>query len=419
MEIKEVKDALAEGLKPVADEVKAAKTAAEAAKTASESAETKAKAVEDEVKKVNDEVKGLNDWKVTKDEADKKNQEALDKLIMDQKNANKGVPQSQKHFNDLLAESISEQAENLARLDKKEISTFTFSTKAVGNMTLVSNDTFPTADVSISTLRPGIIEAPKRRLHVRQLLQGGSMDSNQYVFVKEIAGEGEPAPVAEAAQKPQMDLRLQEVISPTVTIAAWLKISRQMLADVKGLTTFLQSRLLEKLLRAEDAELINGVGAPGLLGITDPSNHTDYSGGAVIPIERLIGAITQLEENDRDANGVLVRPSDYQNLLLNRAAGGSGTYDLPRELVTYTNGQLYVAGVPVFKSTAANQGEFIVGDWIQGANLITREAPIVRFFEQDVDNVQKNMITVRVEERIAFPIYGNDYFIVGDFEPTT
>lgn len=420
MEVKELKGALSEELKPISEEIKGAKTAADSAKTAADNAVIESKKAIDKSTEVEGQiniiVKKLDD----KEAKDAKNQEALDKLLMDSKHEKVNTGKQKKHFNELLAESIADQADNLAKLDRKELSSMTFQLKAVGDMTLVSPDIFPTADVSISTLRPGIIEIPRRRLHVRQLLQGGSMDGNQYVYVKEVAGDGDLAPTAEAAQKPQLDLRLQEVISPTVTIAGYLKISRQMLADVKGLTTFLQSRLLEKLLRVEDNQLLNGTGVnPQLSGITDAGNHTAYNGSKTIPIERLIDAITQLEEEDRDANGVLVRPRDYQDILLNRAAGGAGTYDLPRELVTYSNGQLYVAGVPVFKSTAANLGEFIVGDWVQGATLITREAPIVRFFEQDVDNVQKNMITVRIEERIAFPIYGDDYFVVGDFEPTT
>lgn len=420
MDIKEIKGAVQEVVAPVAAEVKEVKTAAEAAKTASETAVQKAETLSTEVNKVGDEVKGLNDWKVKKDEADKKNQEALDNLIADSQKRNVRVGTEQKHFRDLLADSIQENIGAIEKFAKKESREANFQLKAVGDMTLISATTFPTADVSVTSLRPGIIEMPKRRLHIRQLLSGGSMDGSHYAYVKEIAGEGNPAPVAEGALKPRLDLRLQEVSTPAETIAGIVKVSRKMLRDVKGLTTFLQSRLPEKLLRVEDNQILNGNGvSPNISGITDAGNFTAADSSSSIWVEQLIDAVTQLEENDRDANGILVRPSDYARLLLNRAAGGSGTYDLPRELVTYTNGQLYVGGVPVFKSTAANPGQFIVGDWVQGANLIIQEPPIIQFFEQDEDNVQKNMVTVRVEETIALPIYGNDYFIVGDFEPVT
>jgi len=420
MDVKEIKGAVEEVVKPVAEQVKGVKTAAEAAKTAAEEASKKAETVETEVKKVNDEVKGLNEWKVKKDEADQKNQEALDKLILDSQKYKVPVGTEQKHFNSLLAEAIEENKGAISNFADKKTREAAFQLKAVGDMTLNSPTTFPTANVSVTDLRPGIIEQPRRRLHIRQLLTGGSMSGSHYAYVKEIAGEGDPAPTAEAAQKPQFDLRLQEVSVPAETIAGFVKVSRKMLRDVQGLTTFLQSRLPEKLLRVEDNQLLNGDGnAPNISGITDAGNFTAATGTSQIWVEQLVDAITQLEESDRDVNGILVRPADYATILLNKAQG-SGEYDLPRELVTYTNGQLYVNGVPVFKSTAANAGQFIVGDWVMGANLIIQEPPIIQFFEQDEDNVQKNMVTVRIEETICFPVYGNDYFVVGDFfTPTT
>lgn len=420
MEVKEIKSAVEEVVAPVAEQVKEVKSAATAAKTAAEEASKKAATVETEVQKVNDEVKGLNDWKVKKDEADQKNQEALDKLILDSQKHKVVVGTEQKSFKSLLAESIEENKDAIAKFATKERREASFQMKAVGDMTLNSPTTFPTADVSVTDLRPGIIEQPRRRLHIRQLLTGGSMEGSHYAYVKEIAGEGAIAPTAEGATKPRLDLRLQEVSTPAETIAGIVKVSRKMLRDVRGLTTFLQSRLPEKLLRVEDDQLINGNGVtPNISGITNTGNYTAASGTSQIWVEQIVDAITQLEEADRDVNGILVRPADYATILLNKAQG-SGEYDLPRELVTYTNGQLYVSGVPVFKSTAANAGQFIVGDWVMGANLIIQEPPILQFFEQDEDNVQKNMVTVRIEETICFPIYGNDYFVVGDFfTPTT
>jgi len=95
-------------------------------------------------------------------------------------------------------------------------------------------------------------------------------------------------------------------------------------------------------------------------------------------------------------------------------ASGSGEYDFP-ELVKIENGQLFIAGVPVYKSTAMTVDKFLVGDWRMGANLIFREPAKVQFFYEDGTNAQQNKVTVRIEERVALPVYGNDYFILGDF----
>ncbi len=46
--------------------------------------------------------------------------------------------------------------------------------------------------------------------------------------------------------------------APAQYIAGFVRISRQMLDDVPAMTSFLQARLLEKYLLAEDAQLLNG-----------------------------------------------------------------------------------------------------------------------------------------------------------------
>ena len=60
-----------------------------------------------------------------------------------------------------------------------------------------------------------------------------------------------------------------------------------------------------------------------------------------------------------------------------------------------------------------SDSSYLVGDWSKGAQLFVRENPIVRFFEEDGTNVRENKITVRVEGRIALPIYYTDAFVTG------
>jgi hypothetical protein len=37
----------------------------------------------------------------------------------------------------------------------------------------------------------------------------------------------------------------------------------------------------------------------------------------------------------------------------------------------------------------------------------------IEFFEQDRDNVITNKVTVRIEETVALPVFGSNYFIKG------
>lgn len=320
---------------------------------------------------------------------------------------------------------FSEEMNNLEGKfkDMKKGDRFDFQFKAVADMTFPVN--FPSAGASVTYVRPGIIELPKRKLHVRELLPGGTMGANSaFNFVKEVTGDylgapsgSGPAPVAEATLKPQLDLKLVEASVKAQWIAGWLRISRNMLDDVQGMTTFLQSRLPELLLRAEDAQLLtgNGVGA-NLSGILQGGNNTPYNGSSTIDVEQLVLAAAQLESYDREANGILLNPIDWYNIWLTKSTGSvAGLYNLPQDMIARVNGQMYIAGIPVFRSTAIAQDTFIVGDWTMGANLISREPMRVEFFYEDGVNVRENMVTVRIEERIAFPIYGDNYFIRGDF----
>jgi len=344
-----------------------------------------------------------NDVKVIKDAAEK-NQSVIDEFV-----ANKNKPNingKSVTFNDQIAKSIAEKADELRNLKKGN--SVSFETKVVADMDFATN--FSTADNSVTQVRPGIIELPKRKLHIRQLLQGGTMSTSNFAYVKEVTGEEGPEAVGEGSAKNQFHVSLQETSVPAEYIAGYIRMSKKLLEDPQGMTTFLQSRLLELLLREEDDQLINGTGtSPQLSGITDSGNYTAASTAETAEALMLIDAISQLEGYDREANGILLHPTDYWTLAKLTNLNQSSV------VVTSENGVLRIGGVPVFRSTACAVDQYIVGDWAMGANFLVREAPRVEFFFEDKDNVTKNQVTVRVEERVAFPIYGSNYFIVGDF----
>lgn len=388
--------------KELMQELENLKAALQTAATAEAKAQIEAKMAE--LKSKLDEIETLKAQIVVLKDAADKNQEALDGLIA-AKNKKDLNPET-KSFNSLLAEGINENADKIKSIKKGQ--SVSFEMKAVADMTFGVN--FSTADNSVTTVRPGIIELPKRKLHIRQLLNGGAMGTSNFAYVKEVAGEEAPETVLEGGAKNQFHLSLQEVESPSQYVAGYIRISRKMLDDVQGMTTFLQSRLLELLLRTEDTQIISGDGtSPNLSGITDSGNFTAAVTSETAEAMMLIDAISQLEGYDREANGILLNPTDYWNLAkltnLNQSSA----------VVTSENGVLRIGGVPVFRSTAVTADKYIVGDWVMGANLLTREAPRVEFFYEDGTNVTTNKVTVRVEERVALPIYGSNYFIYGDF----
>jgi len=89
-------------------------------------------------------------------------------------------------------------------------------------------------------------------------------------------------------------------------------------------------------------------------------------------------------------------------------------YDKPG-IVNFVNGQMYFNGVPVYRTTAIAAKNYLIGDFEMGAQLMIRSEPQVEFFEQDNTNVRYNKITVRVEGRVALPVYSPGAFITGTF----
>ena len=338
---------------------------------------------------------------VVKDAADKL--EAKNNRIKMNENQVKG-------FNATLAEAIEKNADSIAKLGRGEVkrSGFVLDTKAVGNMTEAVN---LTGDIP-RQYAPQVYALPNRKVHVRSLLPVGTISTGLFTFPKETGGEGDVAPQTQGSTKSQLDFDITMTDAPAQYIAGFVRISRQMLDDVPAMTSFLQARLLEKYLLAEDAQLLNGTGtAPNLTGLT--INAAAPTGAATVDVEQLVQAIAQVSATNYSANGILINPTDWANIMNTKPTNAA--YSLPGSTVVTTDGSLTIAGVPVFQSTAIAADKFLVGDWAMGAQIMQNQGISVQFSEFDSDNFQKNLITVRVEARIAFPIYYNNAFVYGDF----
>lgn len=338
---------------------------------------------------------------------------AFDQLQIKLKATPLGAPQT-KSLESVIADAITEKTDDIAKMARGEkgFKSVSMDLKTVGDIT-TSNVTGGT--VWGAQYRPGIIEAAKRKLHMREVIPGGTVgQGTDYYFMKQAdLGEGNPAFVAEGAAKPQMDEDLVESSVKIETLAGYERITRKAMLNIPGMVSFLQSRMVERLLRVEDSNILYGDGvSPNLKGILTAGNFTASTSTATTLIERIIDDLAALEDtNERNATAIGLRPIDYFGFFKNKASG-SGEYDLPRN-VTWVNGVMYISGIPVFATTAFTDGDYMVGDFSQGVQFLTQEGMRLEFFEQDADNVTKNKITVRIEEVVTLPVFGADYFIKG------
>ena len=338
---------------------------------------------------------------VVKDSADK----------LEAKNNRKTMSENQvKGFNASLADAIEQNADGIAKVGRGEQkrSSFILDTKAVGNMTEAVN---LTGDITRQYANQ-VYALPSRKVHMRSLLPIGSLSTGLFTFPYESGGEGAPAAQTQGSAKEQVDFDITMKDAAAQYIAGYVRISRQMLDDIPAMTSFLQARLLEKYLVAEDAQILSGNGtAPNLQGILPVA--TAATGAATVDVEQLVQAIAQLESSNYSATGILVNPSDWAAIMNTKNSGSA--YSLPASTVVTTDGSVSIAGIPLYKSTAIAVDKFLVGDYAMGAQIMQNQGISVQFSEQDSDNFTKNMITVRVEARIALPIYYTGAFIYGDF----
>ena len=381
-------------------------------------AEVKAKVTEatekntNEVQEIKGEIKTVSVQVTEVKEYAEKLQNHVDSLEM-KLNGSAVQNAEKKSFNDVLADAINENEDNYQKFLRKEKKSFAIELKAVGDMS--------TANVTGGSRYGQIFDAnirqnPNRKVHMSQVLRGGSIGAgNTYTFMRENGnGEGAIAPVAEGALKSQFDLDLVEATVNVETIAGWLRVTRKAMNNIPGFVSFLQARLPEKFQRALDAQILYGDGTtPNLKGILTAGNFVASTAVASQKlIDKLIDDVATLEDTyERDATGILLRPIDYYGFFKNKASG-SGEYDLP-EGVTFVNGQLYLFGIPVYASTAITAPDYVVGDFDMGAQLLTQEGMRIEFFEQDGTNVRENKVTVRIEGNYALPVYGPDFFIKG------
>lgn len=350
----------------------------------------------------------------TLEEANKKLQDHYDSLDVElQKYKDTGGSISEKFLGHQLGEKFKEignlkKAYTDGKLKRLEFDNLTG--KAVGTMT--TGDSL-TNEVIPADYRPSIVEVARRKTRVRSLLPQGTTNSDKFRFIKEVVGEGSAGTTAEGAKKNQIDRDFSANDADVEKLSAFIDISEELLDDMAGLQSFLPRFLQEEIRDVEDTQLLTGNGtSPNLEGLNQ--NPTSFAAIAADSnaqrVDLFMQASAQLESLNYEANGILLHPQDWMLMYNEKDADGNYLRGLSFDTSANT---LSLLGIPIFKSTAVTQGDYYIGDWANGAQIMDKMGLNVRFYDQNNDNAEKNIITVVAEERLAFPIYRPDSFIYG------
>lgn len=259
----------------------------------------------------------------------------------------------------------------------------------------------------------GILGLPQRRMTIRSLLLPGRTASQSITYYKEAGFTNNAGVVSEGTLKPQSEITFEEVTTPVATIAHWVKASKQILADVPQLQSFIDGRLRNGYSYKEEDQLLNGAGTGGeLSGLI--ANSTPYSAPFVFSdatmVDKVRMALLQAALAEYPSNGVVLNPIDWARIELTKDGEGRYLFANPQGVA-----EPRLWGVPVVPTQAMAVDKFLAGAFGLAAQIFDREDTMVQMSDEDGDNFVKNMVTILCEGRLTLAVYREEALIYGDF----
>jgi HK97 family phage major capsid protein len=336
--------------------------------------------------------KAYKDWKQTKDDRDNANQKALDELI--KKNGSSFVPEgTRQSFGWQLKEALTNNFESIKGVRKGH--GHAFELKAI-----MTEATHLTGGGVRSYLEPSI-KPGQAGFNFRDLCDVVTTQTGLISLPRETASTGSISRVGENVTKPNLDYTFTMTNYTADYIAGYVRISKQMLQDLPFLQSWLPRMLIRDFYKAENNQFYLDLDAvdTGVAGAAG-ANYAEF----------VINTIASLGGAGYMPNGVVGTYAKWAELMLVKGGAGSG-YGAPGVIVTDPQGASRIAGIPYYPTAWVPAGKTIVGDWTY-ATIAVCDPLKVEFFEQDQDNVIKNLITVRVEAREVLVVEQTDAFVV-------
>lgn len=324
------------------------------------------------------------DLKAIQDHADK----------LDVKLQEKQTETKSEGYVEVMQKSIKDNFENITKVSKGRNANF--EVKTVADMTVANN---LVSGSSVFTYQPGAAMVPAQMINFADLVPTVNSATGTYVIYRETGGEGSISSQTPGVQKTQKDYDLSAVTYNASYIAGFTRYAKQMAQDLPFLTSFLPNALRRDYFKQENSIFLTAM----LAAI--PGSTT----AKTVDVEQVIDDMAALEAIDYAPNGIVMNPADWYNISVTKP----NDYSLPG-IVKVDNGRLTINGVPVFKASWMPKDTYIIGDWSYAKKVVV-DGLSVEFFEQDADNVTKNLITARVESRTVLALDMPTAFIKGDF----
>lgn len=265
---------------------------------------------------------------------------------------------------------------------------------------------------------PGVDVAPKQRLFIRDLIAPGKTTSPAIFWVQQTGFTNKASVVPENTAKPYSDIEFATKITPVTTIAHMFKASKQILDDFAQLQSLVDAEMRYGLKFVEEQEILFGDGSGAHLhGIIPQASKykPEFSVEKQSGIDDLRLAMLQAQLARLPATGHVLHFIDWAKIELTKDSLGRYILANPSALIGPT-----LWGLPVVATeSTAFKGKFLTGAFNAGAQLFDREETNVVISTENTDDFEKNMISIRCEERLALAVKRPEAFVYGDFTVPT
>lgn len=243
------------------------------------------------------------------------------------------------------------------------------------------------------------------KLGVREAFGREAISGNTLTYFVMQGVKGTPGAIAldgQGSAKAGITPAYEPVTAALTKIACYIKETDELLSDAPFLESVVRGRGVYEQQKAVEAELVSQLTNTG--GI-----NTTYQ-NAGLNFDNLLKAKCAVEAaTGYDADTILINPVDLQTLLLTKDETHQYLMGGPA-YAPYGNGAygayLPIWGCKVIATNAITQGKAVIGAFKQGAAVVTKanEGLRVEVSNSDQDDFIKNLITVRIEERILLAV---------------
>ena len=246
-------------------------------------------------------------------------------------------------------------------------------------------------------------------------MQRVSSDNPQHIVTNNAGPQRDTAsPLAaiENVTKPESADTFTLATVPVITLAHWIPLSKQVVADSPMLMSYISGRLTYGLKLKEETQLLLGLGTGGeITGLqTGATAYTVESPQLTNEIDIIRDALTQAQVAEYSPNFLVLNPADWDSIQRRKVGTSDDRYVYGDPNQSWAATPLW--GLTPIVTNSQTAGKFLMGD-TNGCMVFDRQQASVEISTSNGTDFVKNMVTVLAEERLALAIFRTEAFITG------